>query len=352
MVAGGQPAARSCAACRTTFSTRRAAIPHRRRSREGEGARRSDQHHLRDHAEHVRQPLRQRFHAVRPHLSRQPVLRGRLPRDRRTTCATSSCAPTAGAMVPLNALVTVDADRRPRRGRPLQHLPGGARSIGSPAPGYSSGQAIAAMQQVVARDAAGGLHASAGPARPIRSWRRQAPGSLGFVFGLVMVFLILAAQYERWSLPLAVMTAVPFAVFGALRRHLAARPRERRLFPDRPGDPDRPCGEERDPDRRVRRRSATARAARPTRPRMEAARLRFRPIVMTSLAFILGVAAARHQHRRRLGQPPFDRHRRHRRHAGRDLRRHLVRAAVLPAGAPADDRSRKAARNSRNSNGE
>ena len=31
-----------------------------------------------------------------------------------------------------------------------------------------------------------------------------------------MVFLILAAQYERWSLPLAVLTAVPFAVFGAL----------------------------------------------------------------------------------------------------------------------------------------
>jgi len=41
-------------------------------------------------------------------------------------------------------------------------------------------------------------------------------GSLGFVFGLVMVFLILAAQYERWSLPLAVLTAVPFAVLGAL----------------------------------------------------------------------------------------------------------------------------------------
>jgi len=36
------------------------------------------------------------------------------------------------------------------------------------------------------------------------------------VFGLIMVFLILAAQYERWSLPLAVLLAVPFALFGAL----------------------------------------------------------------------------------------------------------------------------------------
>lgn len=41
-------------------------------------------------------------------------------------------------------------------------------------------------------------------------------GYQGFLFGLLMVFLILAAQYERWSLPLAVLTAVPFALFGAI----------------------------------------------------------------------------------------------------------------------------------------
>jgi multidrug efflux pump len=40
--------------------------------------------------------------------------------------------------------------------------------------------------------------------------------SIAFIFGLIMVFLILAAQYERWSLPLAVVTAVPFGVFGAI----------------------------------------------------------------------------------------------------------------------------------------
>src|SRR5690606_27808941 len=41
-------------------------------------------------------------------------------------------------------------------------------------------------------------------------------GNQALIFGLLMVFLILAAQYERWSLPLAVITAVPFALFGAL----------------------------------------------------------------------------------------------------------------------------------------
>jgi multidrug efflux pump len=47
---------------------------------------------------------------------------------------------------------------------------------------------------------------------------KQAGGSsvLVFVFGLIMVFLILAAQYEKWTLPLGVLTAVPFAMFGAL----------------------------------------------------------------------------------------------------------------------------------------
>ena len=47
---------------------------------------------------------------------------------------------------------------------------------------------------------------------------KKAGGSSAsvFVFGLIMVFLILAAQYEKWSLPLGVLLAVPFALFGAL----------------------------------------------------------------------------------------------------------------------------------------
>ena len=104
-----------------------------------------------------------------------------------------------------------------------------------------------------------------------------------------MVFLILAAQYERWSLPFSVLLALPFGMFGALAAVYAARPDQRRLLPDRPGDAARPRGEERDPDRRVRRAEARTRACRPSAAALEAARLRFRPILMTSLAFILGV---------------------------------------------------------------
>ena len=65
--------------------------------------------------------------------------------------------------------------------------------------------------------------------------------------------------------------------------------RERHLLPDRPGRADRSGGEERDPDRRVRAAGHADGHERRARPRCEAARLRFRPIVMTSLAFVLGV---------------------------------------------------------------
>src|SRR3546814_1378761 len=87
--------------------------------------------------------------------------------------------------------------------------------MGGPAPGYSSGQALAAMEEVAAQilsnDYGLGWTGSA-------YQEKAASGAAGtaFVFGIVMVFLILAAQYERRSLPLAVIMAVPFSVFGAL----------------------------------------------------------------------------------------------------------------------------------------
>ncbi len=62
---------------------------------------------------------------------------------------------------------------------------------------------------------------------------------------------------------------------------------------------------------------------------VEAARLRFRPIVMTSLAFILGVLPLAVSTGRRRGEPALDRHRRHRRHARGDVHRGAVHSAVL-----------------------
>jgi multidrug efflux pump len=84
-----------------------------------------------------------------------------------------------------------------------------------PAPGYSSGQAIAALQRVGAE----ALPSDFGLAWSGEAFEEQKAGSTSaavFAFGLVMVFLILAAQYEKWSLPFGVLLAVPFALFGAL----------------------------------------------------------------------------------------------------------------------------------------
>ena len=111
---------------------------------------------------------------------------------------------------------------------------------------------------------------------------------IAFTFGIVMVFLILAAQYEKWSLPLAVIMAVPFAMFGAL---LAV------LLRGMPNDIYFQIGlvvlvglaaknailiVEFAAQKQAEGMGIVEAA-------VEAARLRFRPIVMTSLAFVLGV---------------------------------------------------------------
>ncbi|QNB15784.1 efflux RND transporter permease subunit [Paraburkholderia tropica] len=82
------------------------------------------------------------------------------------------------------------------------------------APGYSSGQVIGALEEIAAAMPNGFGVAWSGEAYEAR----KSGGTSGsvFVFGLIMVFLILAAQYEKWSLPIGVLMAVPFALFGAL----------------------------------------------------------------------------------------------------------------------------------------
>jgi multidrug efflux pump subunit AcrB len=190
------------------------------------------------------------------------------------------------AMIPLNALVSVDRIIGPDAVDRFNIFPA-AKVLGGPAPGYSSGQAIAAIQEVVGEalppDFTIGWTGSA-----YQELSTAGTGYQGFIFGLIMVFLVLAAQYERWSLPLAVITAVPFAVFGAIMAiylrgiendvyfqiglvtliGLAAK--NAILIVEFAAQ-------------RYRQGASIVDAA------MEAARLRFRPIVMTSLAFILGV---------------------------------------------------------------
>ncbi len=148
-----------------------------------------------------------------------------------------------------------------------------------------------------------------------------------------MVFLILAAQYEKWSLPFSVLMALPFGTFGALAAiylrgltndvyfqiglvtllGLAAKNAilivEYAVLKKHEGM------------------SASAAA-------IEAARLRFRPILMTSLAFIFGVLPLAISTGRGRGRAPLDRHGRDGRHDRGDLPRDLLRARCSSASSP------------------
>jgi HAE1 family hydrophobic/amphiphilic exporter-1/multidrug efflux pump len=162
-----------------------------------------------------------------------------------------------------------------------------AKVLGNAIPGVSSGEAIELVQNIALASLPPGYElAWAGQA--YQQIRTGTTSAVAFVFGLLMVFLILAAQYERWSLPVAVLLAVPFAFFGAL---LAV------FLRGMPNDIYFQIGlvvlvglsaknailiVEFAAQKRAQGLSNIDAA-------LTAARQRFRPIVMTSLAFILGV---------------------------------------------------------------
>lgn len=191
-----------------------------------------------------------------------------------------------GDMVPVSTIATIkpsagpDVIYRYNRFRAVQIL-------GGPAPGYSSGQAVQAMQEVAKATMPRGFN---------YEWtgttyqEKQSQGNELAIYGLaaILVFLCLAALYEKWSIPLAVLFAVPLGMFGALvgiyMRGFAydiytqigivtligLSAKNAILIVEF-------AKEKRD-------HGATAVDA-----AIEAANLRLRPILMTSLAFILGV---------------------------------------------------------------
>jgi len=119
-----------------------------------------------------------------------------------------------GEMVPLANLVTVRESTAPQV---ISHfnLFRSTEINGTPAPGYSSGQALLAMQQLADRTLPQGFgYAWAG-----QSLEELKAGSQSFlIFGLalLLVYLTLAAQYESWVLPFIILLAVPLAVLGAV----------------------------------------------------------------------------------------------------------------------------------------
>lgn len=192
----------------------------------------------------------------------------------------------AGNLIPIGTLVsfekTVGADLVERF-----NLFPSAKISGQPAPGYSSGQALTAIEEVAKEVLPEGYTISwVGTA--YQEKKIASDSALAFIFGIVLLYLILAAQYEKWLMPVSVLMAVPFAIFGAIIATLLR-------------------GLENDiyfqigllvlaglaaknailivefAMQRVREGLSVYDAA------IEAAKIRLRPIIMTSLAFTLGV---------------------------------------------------------------
>ncbi len=192
-----------------------------------------------------------------------------------------------GAMVPLSALSKVSnivgAEQLERYNGLLS-----AKVLGSGAEGVSSGDAIKMVEKIAAENLPDGYQ-MAWTGQAYQEKRTGSAAIFAFSFAIIMVFLILAAQFETWVLPLSVLFAVPFAVVGAL---LAVMVR------GMPNDIYFQIGlitliglAAKNAILIVEFASQKMEEGMPVLDAaIEAARLRFRPINMTSLAFILGIA--------------------------------------------------------------
>jgi hydrophobe/amphiphile efflux-1 (HAE1) family protein len=120
----------------------------------------------------------------------------------------------AGQTVPLSALVDVKWTKGPDYTNRF-NLFRAAEVTGQPAPGYSSSQALMALEET-ARENLPGDMAYSWNAMSFQEKAAEGSGAQVFVLAILFVFLILAAQYESWSTPLSVLMGTPIAVFGAM----------------------------------------------------------------------------------------------------------------------------------------
>jgi multidrug efflux pump len=192
----------------------------------------------------------------------------------------------AGDMIPLKTLITVTQVLGAEQ---IERFNGyvAAKILGSGKPGVSSGEAIRIVEDLAKETLPSGYDI-AWTGQAFQEKRTGTASTFAFVFAIVMVYLILAALYERWAVPVSVLLAVPFAVAGALG-FVTLRGMENDIYFQiglvvliglaaknailivefaQQGFLD---------------------GMKPAQAALEAARLRFRPIVMTSLAFVLGV---------------------------------------------------------------
>ncbi|PXW83875.1 HAE1 family hydrophobic/amphiphilic exporter-1/multidrug efflux pump [Nitrosomonas sp. Nm84] len=190
-------------------------------------------------------------------------------------------------MIPLDTVVTTEFTSGPD---PVTHFNGynSALVLGGAAPGYSSGQALAALEEVANEVLIPKGYTIDWSGITLQERKASGQAIYIFIFAMLMVFLLLAALYESWSVPFAVILAIPFGILGALLAiwvlgmtndvyfqiglvtliGLAAK--NAILIVEFA-------------NQRLAEGAPLVDAA------LDAARLRFRPIIMTSMAFILGV---------------------------------------------------------------
>lgn len=121
---------------------------------------------------------------------------------------------TNNQMIPLSTIVKTSYTKGPPIVSHFNSFPA-AQIMGSAAPGYSSGDAIKAMEET-AKEILPQNYSYAWSGMALQEKSSSRSSTIAFAFGLLIVFLILAAQYESWSLPISVLTAVPFGIIGAL----------------------------------------------------------------------------------------------------------------------------------------
>jgi len=191
----------------------------------------------------------------------------------------------SGGMVPLREVVTAQWSESPQQMMRFQGFPG-VRISGGAAPGVSSGEAMAEMERLVAQLPQGYSIAWTGSSLQERESAAQAP--LLLLLSTLVVFLVLAALYESWSIPLSVMLVVPLGLLGAVAAV---------MLRDMPNDVFFKVGMITIIGLSAKNAILIVEFARQlhtqgctlTDATIKAARLRLRPILMTSLAFTLGV---------------------------------------------------------------
>ncbi len=228
-------------------------------------------------------------------------------------------------MVPLGSLASISDGRRPGHHLALHVYPS-ASIVGGSNQNFSSGQAMTLLEGITARILPAGVKAQ----WTAMSYQEKLAGSatvLVFALSLVLVYFVLAGQYENWITPLAVLFAVPLAVLGTVLAMtliglpnniyvqiglvllIALSAKNAILVVEMA-------------------REEHAAGASITDAAIAAARARFRPIIMTSVTFILGavplILATGAE-----PPPQVPRRRRRERHARFDLPRRGVRSLLL-----------------------